>query len=64
MEESHSISFETAMFSQIEQRPKTPQIEPQPGNFIDYDSVINNALSVFPNGSLYRIYLPKKIQTL
>lgn len=54
------LVLETAMFSQIEQRPKTPQIEPQPGNYIDYDSAINNALSVFPNGSLYRIYLPKK----
>ncbi len=51
---------ETVAFSQVQNRPKAPKVIAKSTASIKYDQAINKALDVFPEGILYRIYLPKK----
>ncbi|GAA61425.1 hypothetical protein P20652_3302 [Pseudoalteromonas sp. BSi20652] len=53
---------EFVTFDKVENRPKPPKIEtPISVNLpYQYNLAIKNATAIFPNGELFRIYLPKK----
>jgi uncharacterized iron-regulated membrane protein len=52
--------LEFLTFNKVEQRPKAPTITPPPHAALNYNQAIINAESAFPDGKVYRIYLPKQ----
>ena len=54
--------LEFVTFNKVEQRPKAPKIETQGFQSLsyEYNLAIQNAKAVFPDGELFRVYLPKK----
>ncbi|KAA1156916.1 PepSY domain-containing protein [Pseudoalteromonas fuliginea] len=52
--------LEFVTFNKVEQRPKAPKIIAPSQADINYNEAIKNAGDVFPDGRLFRIYLPKK----
>lgn len=52
--------LEFVTFNKVEQRPKAPKIIAPSQAALDYNHAIKNAENVFPDGKVYRIYLPKK----
>jgi len=52
--------LEFVTMNKVEQRPKAPKITASAHTTLNYNQAIKNAVDVFPNGEVYRIYLPKK----
>ncbi|MEL0646008.1 PepSY-associated TM helix domain-containing protein [Pseudoalteromonas agarivorans] len=52
--------LEFVTMNKVEQRPKAPKITVSAHTTLNYNQAIKNAVDVFPNGEVYRIYLPKK----
>ncbi|MEL0631297.1 PepSY-associated TM helix domain-containing protein [Pseudoalteromonas carrageenovora] len=52
--------LEFVTMNKVEQRPKAPKITASAHTILNYNQAIKNAVDVFPNGEVYRIYLPKK----
>ena len=52
--------LEFVTFNKVEQRPDAPKIIAPSQAALNYNQAIKNAENVFPDGKVYRIYLPKK----
>ncbi|MEI8618961.1 hypothetical protein P4S63_23325 [Pseudoalteromonas sp. B193] len=52
--------LEFVTFNKVEQRPEAPKVITPSQAALNYNEAIKNAENVFPDGKLYRIYLPKK----
>lgn len=52
--------LEFVTMNKVEQRPKAPKITASAHTTLNYNQAIKNAVDVFPDGEVYRIYLPKK----